>query len=529
MRGVEESAAPVADSSGTFDAFAQRERSALLAFAWSLTGSLSAAEELAQEALAAAWAAWDRVGGFDKPGAWAENCGNPWPGLAFRLSYEHMLGSVESRGEGAEAAVAGPLAAALDGLVDLDPDTLDDAELADAVVELRRQQARLAAATTRLMAAFEARRVYADDGSRSCGAWVAQRCRLPVGQARAEVWLGRRLRTMPATTEAFAAGDISQRHASVLASLAGGRTAEFFARDEGELVDDARRLSWADFCRAVEYWRQCADPDGTERDAARDEALRRVHLSQGLRGTGHLDGLLTALGRATVASALGRIEQELFEADWEWARAEHGDAATACHLARTAAQRRHDALVEMARRAVTAPADGRRPRPLVSVFVGYETFKGRICQLADGTVITPGAVASLLDEALIERVVFDGPSRVIDLGRARRFTGAVRRALEIRDRGCTHEGCDIPSERCQGDHVQPWSQGGLTTTDNGQLRCGHHNRWRWDHPDHDPPPATPQRPSPYADVEQRKAWLEAWRTQLRASMLAEPAVDAPDG
>jgi Domain of unknown function (DUF222) len=197
-------------------------------------------------------------------------------------------------------------------------------------------------------------------------------------QARAGVWLGRRLRVMPATTEAFAAGDISQRHAGVLASLAGGRTVELFVRDEAELVDDARRLSWPDFCRAVEYWRQHADPDGVERDAAHDEALRRVHLSQGLRGTGILDGLLTPLGRATVAAALGRVEQELFEADWAAARAEHGDAASASHLARTPAQRRHDALVELARRAMTAPADGKRPRPLVSVFVGYETFKGRI-------------------------------------------------------------------------------------------------------------------------------------------------------
>jgi RNA polymerase sigma factor (sigma-70 family) len=74
VRGVEDRAEPVAravDESGTFDAFAQRERAALVAFGWSLTGSLPAAEELAQEALAAAWAAWDRVGGFDKPGAWA--------------------------------------------------------------------------------------------------------------------------------------------------------------------------------------------------------------------------------------------------------------------------------------------------------------------------------------------------------------------------------------------------------------------------------------------------------------------------
>ena len=208
------------------------------------------------------------------------------------------------------------LAVAIDAVLTLDPDTLDDAELADAVVGLHRQQARLAAATARLTAAVEARRVYAGDGSRSCGAWLAHRCRLPIGQGRARAWLGRRLRTMPATAEAFAAGDISQRHASVLASLAGGRTAEFFACDEAELLDDARRLSWPDFCRAVEYWRQCADPDGIEKDADHDEALRRIHLSPGLRGTGHLDGLLTPLGRATVAGVLGRIEQELFEADW---------------------------------------------------------------------------------------------------------------------------------------------------------------------------------------------------------------------
>jgi hypothetical protein len=424
-----------------------------------------------------------------------------------------MLVSGEAAAETTESGTGASLGTAIDALLALDPDTLDDADLADAVVDLHRQQARLAAATARLTAALDSRRVWADDGSRSCGAWVAHRCRLPVGQARVGVWLGRRLRVMPATAEAFAAGDVSQRHAAVLASLAGGRTAAYFARDEATLVDFARTMAWSDFCRAVEYWRQHADPDGTERDAAHDEALRRVHLSQGMRGTGHLDGLLTPLGRATLASALGRIEQEFFEADWAAARAEHGDAATACHLARTPAQRRHDALVEMARRAVTAAANGKRPPPLVSVLVGYETFKGRVCELADRTVVTPGTVASLLDQALIERVVFDGPSRVVDLGRARRFTGAVRRALEVRDRGCTHHNCDLPTERCQGDHIQAWSEGGHTTADNGQLRCGHHNRWRWDHPDPDPPPDAERR--------QRIARLERWRADLKAKALQD--------
>jgi Domain of unknown function (DUF222)/HNH endonuclease len=437
-----------------------------------------------------------------------------------------MLGSGEPVSEPLRAPI-GPLRAALDSLAGIDPDTLDDTALTETVVELHRQQARLAAEATRLTAALDARRTWADDGSRSCGAWLAHRCRLPIGQARAQVWLGRRLRTMPATAEALAAGDISARHASVLASLAAGRTAQFFARDEVMLIGLARTMGWAEFCRAVEYWRQCADPDGTEKDAAHDDALRRVHLSPGLRGTGHLDGLLTSLGRATVASALGRIEQDLFDADWAAARAEYGDGATANHLTRTPAQRRHDALVEMARRAMTAPADGKRPQPLVTVLVGYETFRGRVWELADGIVIAPGAVASLLDEALIERVVFDGPSRVIDLGRARRFTGAVRRALDVLDRGCTHEGCDVGPERCQGDHVQPWSRGGQTDPDNGQLRCGYHNRWRWEHGHGDRSAPPPQRPPPDADLERRKAWLEAWRARLRANVLSSSADERP--
>jgi hypothetical protein len=426
-----------------------------------------------------------------------------------------VFGAVEQ--EQTQGAVA-PLTAAVDGLLALDLDTLSDGALVDAVVELHRQQARLAAAVTRVTAAADARRVWADDGSRSCGAWVAHRCRLPVGQARGEVWLGRRLRTMPATAEALAAGDISLHHAMVLASLAGGRTAEYFGRDEAILADDARTLAWADFVRAVEYWRQHADPDGVERDAAHDQALRRVHLSPGLRGTGILDGMLTPLGYATVDAALRRVEQELFDADWAAARAEHGDAASACHLTRSPAQRRHDALVELATRAVTAPADGKRPQPLISVFVGYESFKGRICQLAGGTVVSPGTVASLLDEALIERVVFDGPSRVIDLGRARRFTGAVRRALDVRDQRCTHHGCDLPAERCQGDHVHAWTAGGTTTVDNGQLCCGYHNRWRWQHGDPDPP-ASPLAPDP--DRQRRAAWLDDWHARLRAQILAE--------
>jgi hypothetical protein len=157
-------------------------------------------------------------------------------------------------------------------------------------------------------------------------------------------------------------------------------------------------------------------------------------------------------------------------------------------LPRTPAQRRADALVEMAIRSATAPADGRRPEPLFTVVVGWETFNGRICQLANGTVVAPGALIPWLKAAWIERIVFGSPSRVIDVGVTRRlFTGATRRALEVRDQECFHPLCDEPSGQCQGDHIVPHAADGPTTQDNGRMACGFHNRDRNQRPPPDPP------------------------------------------
>ena len=136
-------------------------------------------------------------------------------------------------------------------------------------------------------------------------------------------------------------------------------------------------------------------------------------------------------------------------------------------------------MVEMAIRSSTAPADGQRPAPLFSVFVGWETFHGMLCRLQRGDAVEPGALVPWLDAAWVERVVFDGPSKVIDVGVQRRiFSGATRRAVELRDQECFHPLCDVPAANAQIDHIQPWSAGGLTVQDNGRVACGAHNRAR---------------------------------------------------
>jgi hypothetical protein len=114
--------------------------------------------------------------------------------------------------------------------------------------------------------------------------------------------------------------------------------------------------------------------------------------------------------------------------------------------------------------------------------MGWETLRGRICELADGTVVAPGTLLPYLDVAWLERVVFDAQSRPIDVGAAQRlFTGATRRAIEVRDRQCFHPTCEVPSAECQADHVVPWAAGGPTTVDNGRMACGFHNRNRHRH------------------------------------------------
>jgi RNA polymerase sigma-70 factor (ECF subfamily) len=53
-----------------FDALYRRDFPKVVALAYALSGSRSAAEELAQEAFLAAFRRWDRIGAYDDPGAW---------------------------------------------------------------------------------------------------------------------------------------------------------------------------------------------------------------------------------------------------------------------------------------------------------------------------------------------------------------------------------------------------------------------------------------------------------------------------
>ena len=58
------------DSAPSFDSFYLREFPAIRAVAWTLTGNVWNAEEVAQDAFLRAHRDWDRISSYDEPGAW---------------------------------------------------------------------------------------------------------------------------------------------------------------------------------------------------------------------------------------------------------------------------------------------------------------------------------------------------------------------------------------------------------------------------------------------------------------------------
>ena len=390
-----------------------------------------------------------------------------------------------------DRSVLDAAAKALGDLDQLDPHSLSAQELSDAVLVTHRLRGTLEATESRLLARWDADRIWQDDGARSGAAWLARQERIPIQTARQRIRHARALRTLPEVEAAWSAGEIDRTHLITLLGVRTPRTREAFESDHTDLLDAARTTGFADFKGRCDRWEAMVDPDGAEQGADDDRAAREVHLSQSFGGMWFGRMTLDPVSGEIVNGTLSLIERELFEADWAEAKERLGCEPMTMQLRRTSAQRRADALVEMATRARTAPADGRRPAPLFTVLVGYETFAGPLLELFNRTVVTPGTAAEWLTEADIERIVFDGPSRVVDVGATRRFfRGALRRAIEVRDRTCFHPFCDEVPERPEVDHIREAAKGGPTTQANGRLACAFHNRWR-NHPDHQHHPGDP--------------------------------------
>jgi hypothetical protein len=134
------------------------------------------------------------------------------------------------------------------------------------------------------------------------------------------------------------------------------------------------------------------------------------------------------------------------EADWEKARAEHGEAATVDDLPRTPAQRRADAWWAMCMAAIANAPDDVSIDPVLNLVMDHDTFQDhstgtepaerdpagyrtRRCSTLSGKPIDPHDALGAALVGHIRRVVFDSRGVVVDMGRkSRLFTGTARQA-----------------------------------------------------------------------------------------------------
>jgi hypothetical protein len=374
----------------------------------------------------------------------------------------------------------------------------------EAIVAMVRRKVQMDADLARAVAEFEVSGAWQASGAVSTRAWLVHHCHLSRTEARRQVRFGRALRSLPLVDAAFAEGAITADHVGVLLALDHGVTREPLHHQEQLLVDLARTYTFDQFKRLMAYWRQGNDPDGTDDEAEERRNRRDVHLNRSLDGMWLGRMVFDPVSGTTVAHELERLGDLLFESDWAEATERLGRMPLTCELGRTPSQRRADAMVMMAMRSASRTQDARKPTPLFHIHLNWATAYGALCELENGPPLPPREALSWLDGAdvvrvdhtpegpvtmshavrlpeitvrCLERAVLDGPDRKQCPPTDRVFSGATRRAIEIRDGQCVHPYCDRPARWCQIDHIKPYTQGGPTTQENGRLLCGFHNRW----------------------------------------------------
>lgn len=415
-----------------------------------------------------------------------------------------------------------------------DPAVLSPSALGDAVVELRQIIDALEGAWSGLVAALDGSG--ATDGGTA--AWLRSACRLAPAAARSRVVLSRRLGDRAAVASALADGTISVDHArlvtTALAELAGvdpGLAVE----TEAPLLAAARRVDPARLRREIAHARHALVPAAAA--DADEQAYRRRHLDVATTfdGTVAVHGILDPEGGETLLVPLAGLSGRTRDDERTSGQRRADALVELCHrqldraeLPALGGERPHlSVLVPLAALAPSATAAGATARPYaarapIRPGAGTTTAAGSGAAVAPGSAgaasadparlfgssrsrgtagnqttaaagrtaadliaaeTTWGAVLGsetarrLACDASITRVVLDPQGQPLDVGRRTRLIPpAIRTALVVRDRGCTHPGCDRDPQWTDAHHVQHWSDGGPTSLGNLVLLCRQHHR-----------------------------------------------------
>jgi hypothetical protein len=341
-------------------------------------------------------------------------------------------------------------------------------DLGDLIIQMEQARANLDAAASRLLARFDTERCSQIDGLRTTRSWLAHRCQMSGATAARRVAVARLLSDLPVVAERFGEGRLSFDQAEAFARARNPRTAGAMTEDEVFLADLADALRVDQLASELRGWAEMVDTDGAEPDPG--------HLDRGFSLAQTFDSSWS--GRLDLSSAEGTLLHEAVKelAD-EFHEHDRREGAADPGLARTPAQRRADALVELVRRGRCADsARGSASVGLTLLLPAEDLEAGRGAETAGGHHVTPSATHRLTCDATVTPLTWTRSGTPLDAGRARRLvTPKQRQALALRDGGCTFPGCPAPPDECDAHHLRHWAQGGPSDMANLGLACGYHH------------------------------------------------------
>ena len=260
------------------------------------------------------------------------------------------------------------------------------------------------------------------------------------------------------TAAAWRDGGLSGGQVDVILATLTKATLPLFAEDESRVVARLADSSMEETAAVLRDWQEAAI--NRVEDPLPPESSQSLHLSQTFGGHWALDADLDTESGETLAVALRLATSP--DVDGE--------------PIRRPAQRRADALVDIARFFLDHQhgVNGGRHRPHLNVVMDVHGDAGTF---VDGGVLDGSAVQALACDSIIHRVLMDGPSAIIDYGRATRTIPApLWNGLVVLDEHCRFPGCDRPAVWCDGHHVWAWEHGGPTNPGNLVLLCRRHHR-----------------------------------------------------
>lgn len=336
-----------------------------------------------------------------------------------------------------------------------------DEAVRDRLLALQVEIDQLVAEQRVLVGELDARGAYAADGAVNTTGWLTYFTGVRRGEAARVARVARALRSMPATSAHAAA--LGSAKVALLAGVSTGRTADAFAACEDDLVRIVLPLPADHAATVLQRWQKTVDQDGAE-----PADQRRLRLAQTFGGAWVVAGMLDDEAGATVATLVDRVADQLGRDD---NALDPGDR-------RSLPRRRADALVELVRRGAALPDGARGAAPLLVFCADLADQPPTSATTPDGaTTITADALRLACCDSPLRRLLTNGPSTVVDLGRTTRLvTPAQRLALEIRDGGCVFPGCTRPPGWCDAHHLTSWLDGGTTDLHNLALLCRRHHR-----------------------------------------------------